>query len=42
VILPEANRSDVEHLPEYMRDRIETLFVTDISEVLKEALLQPE
>jgi len=39
VILPEENRSDVEHLPDYMRDRVKTVFVSDIKQVLDVALM---
>jgi ATP-dependent Lon protease len=38
VVLPEGNRNDVEHLPDYMRDRVKTVFVNDIKHVLDVAL----
>jgi ATP-dependent Lon protease len=39
IILPEENRNDVVHLPEYMQDKIETVFVTEIGQVLDRALI---
>ncbi|MBI9047498.1 MAG: BREX system Lon protease-like protein BrxL [Anaerolineaceae bacterium] len=40
VILPEGNRSDVDYLPDYVRDKIEFAFVSSIEEVLEKALVQ--
>mgnify|MGYP000892247545 CR=1 FL=1 len=39
VILPEENRNDVAHLPDYMRDKVELVYVSDIREVLAAALV---
>ena len=39
VILPEGNRSDVEHLPDYIKDQIEIVFADSIDFVLKNALV---
>ncbi|MAT45426.1 MAG: TIGR02688 family protein [Anaerolineaceae bacterium] len=39
VILPEANRSDVEQLPDYIQNKIEIAFVSSIQEVLEKALV---
>lgn len=39
VILPAENERDVRNLPEYIRDRIEVKYVTDIREVLNMAIL---
>jgi len=39
VILPEENKTDVLNLPEYMRNRIQVQYVTDIKQVLGLALL---
>jgi len=39
VILPEENRNDVVHLPEYMRDQVQTVFVTDVHQVLSHVLV---
>jgi ATP-dependent Lon protease len=39
VILPEGNRSDVEYLPEYIKEQIEIIFVESIGEVLNQALV---
>jgi ATP-dependent Lon protease len=39
VILPEENKSDVLNLPDYIRNRIEVEYVTDIKQVLNLALL---
>ena len=38
VILPAENEQDVKHLPDYMRDRVEIRYVSDIKEVLDLAL----
>lgn len=40
VILPAENEQDVRHLPDYMRDRVEIRYVSDIKEVLDLALVQ--
>jgi len=42
IILPEENRSDVENLPDYMRSRLELVYVRDIVQALETALMQPE
>jgi ATP-dependent Lon protease len=39
VILPEGNQSDVEHLPDYIKDQIEIVFADSIDLVLKNALV---
>lgn len=39
VILPAENEQDVRHLPDYMRDRVEIRYVSDIKEVLELALV---
>ena len=39
VILPEGNRSDVEYLPDYIKDQIEIISVDSIEEVLRNALV---
>lgn len=39
VILPEENKADVLNLPEYIRNRIQVQYVTDIKQVLGLALL---
>ena len=41
VILPAENEQDVKHLPDYLRDRVEIRYVSDIKEVLDLALVQP-
>jgi ATP-dependent Lon protease len=38
VILPAENEQDVKYLPDYMRDRVEIQYVSDIKEVLELAL----
>ena len=38
VILPEENKTDVLNLPEYVRNRIEVEYVTDIKQVLTLAI----
>lgn len=40
VILPEENRHDVDNLPEYIRNKIDVKYVTDIQQVIKLALLE--
>jgi ATP-dependent Lon protease len=40
VILPAENEQDVRHLPDYMRDRVEIRYVSDIKEVLELALVE--
>ena len=40
VILPAENEQDVKHLPDYMRDRVEIRYVSDIKEVLESALVR--
>jgi ATP-dependent Lon protease len=40
VILPTENEQDVRHLPDYMRDRVEIRYVSDIKEVLDLALVR--
>jgi ATP-dependent Lon protease len=40
VILPAENQQDVKHLPDYMRDRVEIHYVSDIKEVLDLAWVQ--
>src|SRR5690606_12858207 len=37
VILPAENQQDVRHLPDYMQDRVDFVFVEDIRDVLKMA-----
>jgi len=39
VILPQENKADVHNLPEYIRNRIDVEYVTDIKQVLRLALL---
>jgi ATP-dependent Lon protease len=39
VILPQENERDVQNLPEYIRDRIQVQYVTDIKQVLNMALV---
>ena len=39
VILPEENKADVLNLPEYIRNRVQVQYVTDIKQVLGLALL---
>ena len=39
VILPRENEQDVKHLPDYMRDRVDIRYVSDIREVLDIALV---
>ncbi len=41
VILPKENERDIEFMPDYLRDRIEFVFVTNIQEVLDAALAGP-
>lgn len=38
-ILPAENEPDVRHLPDYMQDRIDVIYVRDIQEVLKAAFV---
>ncbi len=40
VILPQENEQEVAHLPDYIRDRLQITYVSDIQEVLAAALLQ--
>lgn len=40
VILPADNEQDVRHLPDYMRDKVEIIYVHDIQDVLKVSLVQ--
>ena len=40
VILPAENRQDVRYLPDYMQDRVEIRYVSEIKEVLDLALVQ--
>ena len=40
VILPAENKQDVRYLPDYMQDRVEIHYVSDIEEVLDLALVQ--
>lgn len=40
VILPLENGQEVAHLPDYIRDRLEVRYVSDIQEVLALALFQ--
>jgi ATP-dependent Lon protease len=40
VILPAENEQDVKHLPDYMRNRVEIHYVSDIKEVLELALVK--
>jgi ATP-dependent Lon protease len=39
VLLPEENQSDVNHLPDYMKNRIKIVYITSIEEVLSVALI---
>ena len=39
VILPADNEPDVRHLPDYMQDKVKIVYVTDVEEVLAEALV---
>ena len=39
VILPEENQSDVNHLPDYMKNRVAIIYVKSIEEVLTAALI---
>jgi len=39
VILPKENESDVNNLPEYIKNRIEVIFVSEIREALQAALI---
>lgn len=39
VILPAENEMDVQHLPDYMHDRLKLIYVRDIQEVLQAALI---
>lgn len=39
VVLPEENASDMEHLPDYMKNRVEIIYVKSIEEVLSVALV---
>lgn len=39
VILPAENQGNVDNLPEYMQQRVQIVYVTDILEVLAAALL---
>jgi ATP-dependent Lon protease len=41
VILPEENASDVNHLPDYMKNRVDIIYVNSIDEVLNAALAKP-
>jgi hypothetical protein len=41
VILPADNEQDVRFLPQYMRDRVELVYVRDIQEALTAALTLP-
>jgi ATP-dependent Lon protease len=41
VILPAENERDVQNLPDYIKERIEVKYVTDIQQVLAHALVQP-
>ncbi len=41
VILPQENEKDVQNLPEYIRNKIEVSYVSEIQQVLKLALVQP-
>ena len=40
VIMPQENEKDVQHLPEYIKDKIAIRYVTNIQEVLDIALLE--
>jgi len=40
VILPADNQADVHHLPDYMQDQVEVVYVSDIREVLELALVE--
>lgn len=40
VLLPAENASDVNHLPDYMKNRIEIVYVTSIQEVLAATLIE--
>ena len=41
VILPEANRSDLEEVPKYLKKDMKFFFVSDVLEVLNIALMDP-
>jgi ATP-dependent Lon protease len=40
VILPRENEPDVRHLPDYLREKVELVYVSEIGEVLAAALAQ--
>ena len=40
VVLPAENAGDVDNLPEYMQNRVQIVYVTDIQEVLAAALVK--
>jgi ATP-dependent Lon protease len=40
VILPAQNEQDVRHLPDYIRDKVDVRYVSDIKEVLQLALVE--
>jgi ATP-dependent Lon protease len=40
VILPAENEQDVQHLPDYMKDKINLIYARDIQEVLETALIK--
>jgi len=42
VILPGENERDVQNLPDYIKNRIEVKYVTDIQQVLKQVLIEEQ
>ena len=40
-VIPEENRTDVENLPDYMRDRLTLVYVSEIGQALEAALVPP-
>jgi ATP-dependent Lon protease len=39
VILPKENENEIQFMPDYLKDRVEVIFVSDIREVLQEVLI---
>lgn len=39
VILPKENENEIHHMPDYLKDRVKVIFVSDIKEVLQEVLV---
>ena len=42
IIMSSRNRRDVDEIPQEVRDEINLIFVDDVSEVLREALVDPQ